>query len=448
VVALLLLMAATVPSPALAQAASQAAATAAAPSDQAPVFKDEELDQMLAPIALYPDSLLSQVLMASTYPADVKDAAAWSKAHPDEKGDAAVAKVQDQPWEPAVQSLVAFPQVLAMMDARPDDVQKLGDAFLADPGRVMDRVQILRKKAQDAGNLKSNDQQKVTTTTADSKQAIVIEPAQPQTVYVPVYQPTVVYGAWPYPTYPPYYWPPPPYYYRPGATFVAGVIWGAAIVGISNSLWGGFHWGHHDVNINVNRYNNININRRITSNNTSFNFNPDRRRNVPYRDNRSREKYAGRQLDGAKDREAFRGKDNRSAQRSEAAAALKARGADPAAGREKLQGVDREKAARAARDTKLADGPRQRPSTQPGRAGAGAGGLSGAGDRAGRTGAGSSAFAGARDSGASRASADRGRASRQSMGSHAGAANRAAPSRARGGANRAAPSRAGGGRRR
>ncbi len=172
-------------------------------------FKDEELDQMLAPIALYPDSLLSQILMASTYPVDVKAAAAWSKAHPDAKGDDAVTKIESEPWDPSVKSLVAFPQVLAMMHAKPNDVQRLGDAFLADPGRVMDRVQFLRSRAQQAGNLKSTEQQKVETQIDEGKQVIVIEPAQPQTVYVPVYQPTVVYGPWWYPNYPPYYWPAP-----------------------------------------------------------------------------------------------------------------------------------------------------------------------------------------------------------------------------------------------
>jgi len=145
-------------------------------------FKDEELDQMLAPIALYPDSLLAQVLMASTYPADFAEAVAWSKAHPDEKGDAAIAKVEGQAWEASVKSLAAFPQVLAMLGAKPEHVQRLGDAFLADPARVMDRVQVLRKQAQAAGNLKSNEQQKVSATTEASKQIIVIEPAQPETV--------------------------------------------------------------------------------------------------------------------------------------------------------------------------------------------------------------------------------------------------------------------------
>ncbi|WP_218508117.1 DUF3300 domain-containing protein, partial [Variovorax sp. dw_308] len=297
-------------------------------------FRDEELDQVLAPIALYPDALLSQVLMASTYPADVTAAAAWSRAHPDVKGDAAISQVADQPWEPAVQSLTAFPQVLAMMDARPGDVQKLGDAFLADPGRVMDRIQFLRNRAQQAGNLQSNSQQLVSTSNEGGKEVIVIAPAQPQQVYIPVYQPSVVYGAWPYPAYPPYYRAPPPYYY-PGAAFAAGFVWGAAVVGINNALWGGFGWGGNNVNINVSRFNSINTSRTI--NNGSFNFNPNRRGNVPYRDAGSRARYGGdRQFAGAQDRQGFRGKDGREAQRNNAAQELRARGADPAAGRQRL----------------------------------------------------------------------------------------------------------------
>jgi hypothetical protein len=319
------------------------------------VFSEAELDQMLAPIALYPDSLLSQVLMASTYPLDVQEAAAWSKAHPDAKGDAAVEMVTSMAWEPSVQSLVAFPQLLAMMDAQPDQVQRLGDAFLADPARVMDRVQYLRQKAKDSGHLESSEQQSVSVTTDNSKQVVVIEPAQPEKVYVPVYQPTVVYGSWWYPAYPPYYWPPPPRYY-PGGAFVAGVIWGAAIVGIHNSLWGGFGWGHGHVDININRYNNIHINRKIDINHKTFVHNPDRRGHVPYRDSKSRETFGKQQLAGARDREGFRGKDSREAQREQARQTLQARNADPAAGREKLQGVDRDKVMREIDRNKAAQG--------------------------------------------------------------------------------------------
>jgi hypothetical protein len=316
------------------------AAPALRAADEAPTFKDEELDQMLAPIALYPDALLAQVLMASTYPADVAEAAKWSKANPKQEGDAAVTAVQSKAWDPSVQSLVAFPQVLAMMSEKPDNVQRLGDAFLADPSRVMDRVQFLRKKAQVAGNLNSNEQQKISTQADGGQTTIIIEPAQPEKIYVPVYQPTVVYGPWWYPAYPPYYWAPPPYYYPSGGAFVAGVVWGVAIVGISNSLWGGCGWGygHGSVNINVNRYNNINVNKLDASrNNVNWNHNADNRKGVPYRDDKTRQQF-DRKVAGAENRGDFRGRDTqRDASREQAQAALTDRGIDPAKGREELR---------------------------------------------------------------------------------------------------------------
>jgi len=368
-------------------------------------FKNEELDQMLAPIALYPDSLLAQVLMASTYPADIKDAAAWTKAHPDAKGDDAIKQVESQPWDPSVKSLAAFPQVLTMMGSKPSDVQRLGDAFLADPARVMDRVQFLRKKAQEAGNLKSTEQQKVSQTTDSGKQVIVIEPAQPQSVYVPVYQPSV-YGSWWYPSYPPYYWAPPPYYY-PGAAFVGGVIWGAAVVGIANGLWGNCNWGGGNVDINVNKFNNVNVNNRRDTTNNKFQHDAGRRGDVPYRDARSRETYGRKQAEGAQNREAFRGKDGLDAERARASETLKDRGADPAAGRDRLQGADRERANTAVRDA----------GARGGEFGGGRGGADSS------RGAGNSAFSGARDGGAAQQrSMDRGQASRSSFsgGGHGG----------------------------
>jgi len=134
---------------------TSSAAPAGAASASA-VFSEGEIDQMMAPIALYPDSLLAQLLMAATYPGDFADAVKWSAAHPDEKGDAAVTKVANQPWDPSVQSLVAFPQVLATFGKDPAWVQKVGDAFLAQPDAVMDSVQRLRAKAQAPGNPKSD----------------------------------------------------------------------------------------------------------------------------------------------------------------------------------------------------------------------------------------------------------------------------------------------------
>ncbi|MFZ0611979.1 MAG: DUF3300 domain-containing protein, partial [Desulfobacterales bacterium] len=146
-------------------------------------FKQEELDQLLAPIALYPDSLLAQILMASTYPLEVVQAGKWTKANQTLKGDALTAALEKENWDPSVKSLVNFPQVLDLMNEKLDWTQKLGDAFLAQQKDVMATVQKLRAKAEEQGNLKSSEQQKVIVEKAT--QTIVIEPANPQVVYVP-----------------------------------------------------------------------------------------------------------------------------------------------------------------------------------------------------------------------------------------------------------------------
>ena len=255
-------------------------------------FSNEQLDQLTAQVALYPDALLAQVLMASTYPADVAEAAKWSRAHSEEKGDAAVEKVQDQPWDPSVQSLVAFPQVAIMMGEKPDWVKDLGDAFLAQPDDVMNSVQRLRAAAQKAGNLKSNNEVTVKTETEPAPtaaspsppQVIVIEQKNPEVVYVPQYNPTYVYGAWPYPAYPPYYVPYPPGYWF-SAAITTGIAWGVAI-GVGNALWGGCNWRGGDVNVNVNRYNNINRSNQIDRgnlNNAKWSHNVDNRKGTGYR---------------------------------------------------------------------------------------------------------------------------------------------------------------------
>jgi hypothetical protein len=246
----------------------------AALAQNAAHLSSQQLDSLTAPIALYPDALLAQVLMATTFPQDVQAAAAWSKANPNAKGDDAVKAVASEPWDPSVQSLVAFPQVLATMATKPEWVQQIGDAFLAQPNDVMDSVQRLRTQAQKAGNLKSNEQQKVVVQPASgtsTTQTIVIEPANPQVVYVPTYNPTVVYGTWPYPAYPPVYMPPPPGYVM-GTAFLGGLAFGAGVA-VANSLWGGVNWGNNSVNVNVNRYNNINVNNRINSTNATSNWN-------------------------------------------------------------------------------------------------------------------------------------------------------------------------------
>ncbi len=298
-------------------------------------FSQEELDQMMAPVALYPDALLSQILMASTYPDQVAEAAEWSKQNTEAKGDDAVKAVQDKPWDPSVASLVAFPQALAMMGDKPDWVSQMGDAFLADPEKVMDTVQGLRKKAKEEGNLESSDQQKVIVEQAPSQTIIKIEPSDPQVIYVPTYNPTVVYGTWWWPAYPPFYWPPPPGYGFAGG-IVTGIGFGIGIA-ITNSIWGGFDWHHHDVNINVNRYNNINVNKKldVNSNSVSWKHNPVNRKGKGYADAKSRQAY-GQKLDGADKREEFRGRD---AERDKARAALEKKGIDPAAERGKLSGA-------------------------------------------------------------------------------------------------------------
>ncbi|OUL72998.1 DUF3300 domain-containing protein [Paraburkholderia hospita] len=268
---------------------------------------NQQLDSLTAPIALYPDALLAQVLMAATFPQDVTAAAAWSKANSQYKGDDAVKAVASEPWDPSVQSLVAFPQVLATMASKPDWVTQLGNAFLAQPDDVMDSVQRLRKQAQSAGNLKTSEQQKVIV----EQSTIQIVPANPQVVYVPTYNPTVVYGAWPYPAYPPVYVPPPPGY-AIATGFMTGLAFGAGVA-VANSLWGGFNWSNHDVNINVNRYNNINVNNRITSNTSTANWNRNEsinRNNANF--NRNNANLNSSNL--AAQRDQFRGRDASRAQ--------------------------------------------------------------------------------------------------------------------------------------
>jgi hypothetical protein len=216
------------------------------------VFKQEELDQMLAPVALYPDSLLTQILMASTYPLEVVQAERWAKQNKNLKGDALTKALEKQPWDPSVKSLVNFPQVLTMMNEKLDWTQKLGNAFLSQRKEVLATVQSLRAKAHAAGNLKTTKEQVVKV----EKQIIIIESASPQVVYVPTYNPTVVYGAWWYPAYPPYYYYPPGYVAAPYVAFTTGVAVGAAW----GYAWGQANWHGGDVNININQNTNINSN--------------------------------------------------------------------------------------------------------------------------------------------------------------------------------------------
>jgi len=222
------------------------------------VCKPEEIEQLVAPIALYPDSLVSQILMASTYPLEVVEAAPWTKANKTRKGDALTAALEQQTWDPSIKSLVNFPQVLAMMSEKLDMTQRLGDAFLAQQKDVLDAVQRLRSKAQAQGTLKTTKGQKVIVEQPAAQTTVIkIEPTNPQVVYVPTYSPTVVYGAWPYPAYPPYAYYPPGYVAATAAfSFTAGVALGAAW----GYAWGGCNWHGGDVDININRNTNFNTN--------------------------------------------------------------------------------------------------------------------------------------------------------------------------------------------
>ena len=273
-----------------------------APSTAPPPFTAEELDSLTAPIALYPDALLSQILMASTYPLEVVSAARWVKANPDVKGDAALKKVENETWDVSVKSLAAFPSILDMMNEKLDWTQKLGDAFLAQQKDVLASVQRLRQLAKNSGNLESNQQQVVRS----EAQSIIIEPAQPQTIYVPSYNPTVVYGTWPYPAYPPYYYPPSPYYY-PGAALATGFAWGVGIAA-GAALIGGANWGGGDVTINANRAANIDRNYSRSSSN-SWQHNSQHRGNAGYRDSASQQKFGSKQGQAQRSRDEFRGRE-------------------------------------------------------------------------------------------------------------------------------------------
>ena len=196
--------------------------------------------------------------MASTYPLEIVQAERWTKEanNAELKGDQLAAALEQQPWDPSVKSIVPFPQILQMMNGKLDWTQKLGDAFRAQQQDVMNSVQRLRKKAEAAGTLKTNEQQVVTT----QAQAIVIQPANPQIIYVPTYNPTVVYGTWPYPAYPPYYYPPAPAYY-PGAALLSGMAF-AAGVAVVGSLRG---WGLHKRAMATSASTSIDTTRSITT---------------------------------------------------------------------------------------------------------------------------------------------------------------------------------------
>jgi hypothetical protein len=295
------------------------------PGADARPFKPEELEQIVAPIALYPDPLVAQIFMASTYPLEVIQAARFAKTNPNLKGDALNEELKKQTWDDSVKSLVGFPQVLEMMDSQLEWMQKLGDAVLAQQKDTMDAIQRLRAKAQSAGNLKSTEQQKVIVEQAEGQSqqqtVIRIEPASPEVIYVPTYNPTVVYGGWPYPAYPPYYYYPP--YYPVGYFATAAIAFGIGMA-VGGAIWGGCNWGGGNIDIDVNRQNNFNrnVNRgdRVSPRTSdraagargdrgSWQHNPEHRKGAQYRDSATQQKFnRGGDSARAASRESFRGR--------------------------------------------------------------------------------------------------------------------------------------------
>lgn len=284
-------------------------------SDTAAVFKPEELEQILAPIALHPDALVTQILMASTYPLEVVQAERWIKQNGSLKGEALTAALEKQQWDASVKSLVNFPQVVTMMSEQLEWTQKVGDAFLADQKQVLDTIQSLRAKAQASGNLQTTKEQTIIV----EEKIIKIEPANPQVVYVPTYNPTVVYGAWPYPAYPPYTYYPPGYVASSAMWFGAGMAMGAAW----GYAWGNANWNGGEVDIDVDR--NSTINRNINRDQAKqqlqergqgnqrgqgkWQHNPEHRKGVSYRDQGTAQKFNRASTnDAIQSREQFRGR--------------------------------------------------------------------------------------------------------------------------------------------
>src|SRR6201997_1123189 len=281
-------------------AAAQQGATAPSPSpspsqpDQT-LLKPEQLEALVAPIALYPDALLANMLAAATYPLEVVEADRWIKSNKNLKGDALKTEVDKKGWDDSVKALTATPSVLDMMSDKLDWTKSLGDAMLAQQADLMDAIQRLREKARANNKLSSNKQQTVTVKQQENKQVIVIEPTNPDTMYVPYYEPAVVYGTWPYAAYPPYYFGYPSYI---GAGVVAaGIAFGTAwAIGRWGNYWGGgCNWGNR----------NVYVNHRTTN---VWNHNPSHRQGVRYNNANVSQRFGNNNRAGVSDRMDFRGK--------------------------------------------------------------------------------------------------------------------------------------------
>ncbi|HJX31241.1 MAG TPA: DUF3300 domain-containing protein [Thermodesulfobacteriota bacterium] len=273
-----------------------AEAVTAPPQDR---FSEAELDQMLAPIALYPDSLLAQMLMAATYPLEVVEAARWVSQHPDLKDELLDEALLEKDWDISVKSLAHFPEVVIMMDENIEWTTRVGDAFLVQKDGVMDSIQELRARAQAAGNLQSTREQRV----IPSPDAIAIEPAYPGEVYVPVYDPLWVYGPWLDLAYLPFA------IGYTGISIVSGVVDFA--FGFSTAVlfgWCDWDWHHHDIYIDYGRvghFHRFDHNRFYGR--ARWEHNPGHRRGVAYWDRDTSHRFGQHPERSIQSRNAFRG---------------------------------------------------------------------------------------------------------------------------------------------
>jgi hypothetical protein len=283
-----------------------AAPATAPPEVQQAKFSADQIDQMVAPIALYPDSLLMQIMIASTYPLEIVEADRWRRQNASLKDDALDKALEQQDWDPSIKGLTHFPDLLKRMSDNLDWSKDLGDAFLGQKDDVLAAVQSMRQKASAAGTLQTTKQQTVTKQVVDGKETIAVQPADPQVVYAPTYPPTV-YG----PTYAPptsYYPAPAVYGYTPGQVATGGLLSFGVGIGVGALISNGCDWGHNDVYVNNNYHNyhgggwgggnaNVNVNKNVNLNQANLNnqkwqFNPEHRRNVGYRDPAMQQRYA------------------------------------------------------------------------------------------------------------------------------------------------------------
>ncbi|NGX15425.1 DUF3300 domain-containing protein [Wenzhouxiangella sp. XN24] len=250
-------------------------------------FSEAELDQLLAPIALYPDALLSQVLIAATYPLEIVSAARWSRDHPELEGEDAVAAVAERDWDPSVKALVAFPDLLARLDQDLEWTRNLGDAVLLQEQDVMDSIQFLRARADANGSLENTEYARVIR----EEKTIIIEPTTTRVVHVPYYDPLVVYGGWWRPAYPPVVWAPPAHYYYGHP----GFYWGSGIRISSGFFFSSFYWPQRSVVIvRTPRYyypSRFKHARPYYTPGKRWVHNPSHRRGVHYRHDKVRERY-------------------------------------------------------------------------------------------------------------------------------------------------------------